>query len=173
MKNQLRWFVECAAHCNGTVNINKDFTPHIDLFLDASFTVLGASWDANVYQISLDNTERVNIAFLEALRTWGNWFRGKNVRVWCDNQVAVAVLGNVRAHDEGMQGIARNLWLWASAFDINLQFRHKAGNENVVADMLSHWDAHVNPHATLFSLLNDNPIWAYPAAEFSELIWEI
>jgi hypothetical protein len=179
MKKDLRWFIECAARCNGTVNINKDFTPHIDLFLDASFMGLGARWDANVYQVSLDNNERVNIAFLEALniivalRTWGNCFRGKNVRVWCDNQAAVAVLGNGRAHDESMQGVARNLWLWASAFDTNLQFRHIAGNENVVADMLSRWDAHVNPHATLFSLLNDNPIWAYPAAEFLQLNWEI
>jgi hypothetical protein len=72
-----------------------------------------------------------------------------------------------------MQGVARNLWLWASAFDTNLQFQHIAGNENVVVDMLSRWDAHVNPHATLFSLLNDNPIWAYPAAEFLQLNWEI
>jgi hypothetical protein len=171
MRKDLAWFIKCAAHCNGTVNIKKDFIPHIDLYLDASFKGMGACWGNNVYKIAYSNPDNINIAHLEAiniiaaLKVWGNNFKGRNVRVWCDNIAAVAVLNNSKGQDPGMQCIARNLWLWASSLDINIQFQHVRGENNVIADMLSRWDAYNNPHAQLFSLLNDLPIWAYPTID--------
>jgi hypothetical protein len=65
MRKDLAWFVKCAAQCNGTVNIKKDFIPHIDLYLDASFSGMGACLGSNVYKISYSNPDNINIAHLE------------------------------------------------------------------------------------------------------------
>jgi hypothetical protein len=140
---------------------------------------MGAYFNNNVYKVEFSEAETENIVNLEALniivaiRTWGNQFRGRNVRVWCDNVAAVAVMNNGRGSNNVMQCIARNLWLWASVFDINVEFQHIKGEDNNIADLLSRWQQYANPHAKLYMLLNGSPIWAQPDLEFLELNYQI
>jgi hypothetical protein len=62
MRRDLNWFIKCASQCNGTVKIDKRFFPHLELFIDASKTGLGACWENNVYQLSLGHRGQENIA---------------------------------------------------------------------------------------------------------------
>jgi hypothetical protein len=87
MRRDLRWFVECSAVCNGLVKIDKNFYPHIDMYIDALFAGIGAYWENNVYQLSFDDSCQQNIAFLEAvnivvaIKTWGYMLHGKRIKV--------------------------------------------------------------------------------------------
>jgi hypothetical protein len=106
------------------------FFPHVELFIDASKTGLGAYWGNSVYQLSLGLRRQENIAVLEAinivvaLRVWASEFKNEVVRVWCDNAVAVTVLNLGRGCDPIMQSIARNVWMLTSVFDIKHDFQH-------------------------------------------------
>jgi hypothetical protein len=96
MWRDLNWFIKCVSQCNGTVKIDKRFFPHVELFIDASKTGLGACWGNNVYQLSLGCRGRENIVVLEAINIvvalilWAAEFKNKAVRVWCHNAAAVA-----------------------------------------------------------------------------------
>jgi hypothetical protein len=109
MRRDLKWFVECAVVCNGSVKIDKNFYPHITMYLDASSAGLGAYWENNVYQLSLDGSFQANIAYYEAvnivvaIKTWGHTLQGKRIKVWCDNSAAVAVINLGRGHNSSMQ----------------------------------------------------------------------
>ena len=65
--------------------------------LDASLQELGARWGHQVYTISIQlgyndfsivHLEMLNI--LVAIRTWGQQWHGKAVRIACDNQAVVS-----------------------------------------------------------------------------------
>jgi hypothetical protein len=179
MQRDLRWFVECAVACNGSVKIDKNFYPHIDMYIGASSAGLGAYWENNVYQMSFNDSFQANIAYLEAvnivvvIKTWGHMLQSKCIKVWCDNSAAVAVINLGWGHNSNMQAVARNVWLLASQFDLEIQFQHIQGSKNSIADLLSRWDSYNNPHAALYSLLNNNPEWARPMLKDLELNMDI
>jgi hypothetical protein len=64
MRRDLMWFIECSSRCNGTVTIEKNFNQHIDLYLDALFSGMGACWGNNVYTIEYEKINNVNITHL-------------------------------------------------------------------------------------------------------------
>jgi hypothetical protein len=83
----------------------------------------------------------------------------------------------IKNHDLGrgqhsdMQAVARNVWLWTSIYDIEVEFQHIQGTDNVIADLLSRWASHSNPDSALYTLLNDQPVWFYPSE--TDLILEL
>ena len=46
----------------------------------------------------------------------------------------------MRASDQILAKYARNIFMWASAFNIQLKVVHVAGKLNPVADLLSRWN---------------------------------
>jgi hypothetical protein len=164
-KQDLQWFITCAHSVNGSVTIFKCLQPRIDIFVDASLRGLGGVLNNFVYKLALPHQpgwciphwEAINI--LVALRTFSHIIRGNHITVWCDNQVAVNILSSGRGVDPILTSISRNVWLFQAQWDCDIQFTHIWGSNNVVADMLSRWEAYSNPHARLFYLLNNLPIW--------------
>jgi hypothetical protein len=148
---------------------------HADIFVDASLRDLGGVLKNFVYKLALPprpgwciaHWEATNI--LVALRTFSNFIRGKNVTIWCDNQVAINILNSGRGVDPILQTISRNVWLFSSQWDCDIQFTHIKGKNNIIADMLSRWDSYFNPHAHLFQLLNNVPVWQVPPCDCLEL----
>jgi hypothetical protein len=73
---------------------------------------------------------KLNIAYLEvvniivALKVWGPHLQNRRVKVWCDNAAVVAIVGLGRGQHSDMQAVARNGWLWASIYDIEVEFQH-------------------------------------------------
>ena len=54
-----------------------------------------------------------------------------------------------------MLGIARNIWLLCSCFNIQIKAIHIQGIDNRVADLLSHWTEIRSPYEKITSLLED------------------
>ena len=51
----------------------------------------------------------------------------------------VSVLNTGKTHDRVMAKYAQNVFLWLSAFNIDIQVVHTPGKMNSVADLLSRW----------------------------------
>jgi hypothetical protein len=174
-KQDLQWFIACAHTVNGSVKIYKCLEPRIDIFVDASLRGLGGVLNNFVYKLALPprpgwciaHWEAINI--LVALRTFSNLISGKYVTIWCDNQVATNILNSGRGVDPILNTISRNIWLFQSGCDCDIEFTHIKGKNNIIADMLSRWDSYANPHSHIFSLLNNLPIWFQPSLQFLDL----
>ena len=94
---------------------------------------LPTSWkDRNIAQI-----EMINI--LVALKVWHKAWSCQKVLIKCDNLAVVSVLNNGRAQDQTWAKYARNIFMWASACNIELRVVHVAGKQNPIADLLSRW----------------------------------
>ena len=137
------------------------YTPNRNVYLDACTTGLGAIYEAQVYALPLPKAwQNINIASLEminilvALKVWHSQWAGHRVLIHCDNQAVVSVLNTGKARDEFLCKIARNIFLWLSACNINLQVVHVAGRCNTVADLLSRWFITCNNFQKLQELIH-------------------
>jgi hypothetical protein len=125
----------------------------------------GGALGACVYTHTFDHRPGWSIAHWEAinifvaLQVFSHLLQGQLVTIWCDSRVAVSVLQAGRCQDPILHAIARNIWLWLSSIDCEVEFRHISGKLNQVADLLSRWSSSRQPLAALFSLLNQVPVW--------------
>jgi hypothetical protein len=174
-KQDLQWFMACAHVVNDTVSLFKCARPRIDIFVDASLSGLGGALNNHVYELPIvprpdyciAHWEAINV--LVALRIFSPFLKGHNVKIWCDNQVAVSILSSARGMDPILQSIARNIWLVEDACDCTVSFSHIKGSLNKTADLLSRWVTKVNPVAELFQCLNDIPRWCVIPANILHL----
>ena len=95
--------------------------------------------------------EMVNIVV--ALKIWANHWKNKRIHVFCDNIAVVQVLNTGKARDSILATCARNVWLIAAIFNIELKFSHISGKTNVIADLLSRWSMVPDPHEKLKQML--------------------
>ena len=63
-----------------------------------------------------------------------------------------------RARDRIIATCARNIWLLAASYNINVIVTHFRGHDNCVADLLSRWYQSANNYDKLNKLI-DSPIW--------------
>jgi hypothetical protein len=136
MKRDLLWFIACSQQINARFFIFKDNRPHAEIYVDA----IGGVYQNRVYSVPIGKKEGWSINQWEALN----------------------MLVALRTWASVLQAIARNLWLFQATGDCALSFAHISGSKNLVADLLSRWAAVHNPHAKLFFLLNDLPVWDSP-----------
>ena len=74
---------------------------------------------------------------LVALKIWHIQWAGLKVWIQCDNQAVVSVLNTGKTRHRVMAKYARNVFLWLSAFNIDIQVVHIPGKMNPVADIWS------------------------------------
>ena len=148
-RKDLKWFNTFLPIFNGVTFFH--YNPSKTVYLDACPTGLGAIYDSQVYAMTLPSTWKDdNIAQLEminilvALKVWHRSWSCQRVLIKCDNLAVVSVLNNGRARDQTLAKYARNIFMWASAFNDDLKVVHVAGKMNPVADLLSRWN--ITPH---------------------------
>ena len=73
------------------------------------------------------------INILVALKVWHLQWTGRRVLIHCDNQAVVSVLNTGKSRDTFLSKMARNIFMWLSAFNIDLQVVHVAGKSNTLA----------------------------------------
>ena len=141
----LKWFNTFLPIFRGVTFFQ--YTTSKTVYLDACPTGLGAIYDSQVYAMTLPPTWKGdNIAQLEminilvALKVWHRSWSCQRVQIKCDYLAVVSVLNNGRARDQILAKYARNIFMWASAFNIELKVVHVAGKMNPVADLLSRWN---------------------------------
>ena len=88
--------------------------------------------------------------------------------VKCDNQAVVSVLKHSRTKDAFLAACARNIWLLAAGYDLEMDYFHIKGKENVVADLLSRWKNTINDVLKLHAHIPD-PLWLNGPSEFLNL----
>ena len=162
-KQDLRWFNTFLPVYNGITFFN--YVPSKVIHLDACPTGLGAIYDNQVYAMDLpQGWSSKNIAYLEminilvAIKVWHGQWANHSVLIKCDNQAVVSVLATGRTRDDTMATYARNIFMWLSAFNIDIKVVHVAGKLNPVADLLSRWQCTVNNHEKLAQLVQ-NVTW--------------
>ena len=100
----------------------------------------------SVYKLAIPmNMDNLGIVQLEmlnvylALRLWAPNWAEKRIRLECDNQAVVAVMKAGKTRDKVLAAYARNIFMLASVFDIEITVVHLSGVANTVADLLSRW----------------------------------
>ena len=96
---------------------------------------------------------------LIALRLWGDILKSRSVVINCDNYAVVSSLNSGRGRDHVLLAIARNVWLVAAQFDIDIAFTHIPGKLNVTADLLSRWYSSGVDRSKLSNLIEGGPRW--------------
>ena len=143
-KCDLKWFNSFLPVYNGVSFFN--YAPSKLIHLDACPSSLGAIFDSQVYALPLSGSwKNQNIAYAElinilvALKVWHKEWAGLRVLIKCDNQSVVSVLTTGKTRNSVMAKYARNIFLWLSAFNIDIKVVHVPGKLNPVADLLSRW----------------------------------
>ena len=160
----LKWFQVFLTSYNG-VTFYQQLPIRKAIYLDASLEGLGGSYDNYVYALQLPRGFKgYNIAHLEilniivALKVWGQAWANKSIDVKCDNLAVVEVLSLGKARDSTIATCARNIWLLAVIYNINLIVTYIRGHDNCVADLLSRWYQTADNCVKLNKLI-DSPIW--------------
>ena len=158
-QRDINWFQKFLLTFNGITIFDHRPIAH-EIELDACLQGLGARWGTQVFALPLPlGYLNYNIAHLEmlnilvALRVWKQFWAKSRIRIACDNEAVVHVLGSGRTRDLTLAAIARNIQLQVATRDIHLQVIHIPGKENQIADLLSRWHLTENPQGKLFTLL--------------------
>ena len=157
-KQDLKWFNTFLPIYNGVT-----FFKHVPsklVHLDACSKGLRAIYDHQVYAMRLtQDWSSKNIAYLEmvnilvAIKVWHAQWANLNVIIKCEIQAVVSVLSTGRTHDKTLASYARNIFMWLSAFNVEIKVIHVPGRLNPVADLLSRWYDTANNHEKLAQLV--------------------
>lgn len=96
---------------------------------------LPESWDG----IHITTKELLPIVIGAAL--WGEQWRGKTIRCWCDNAAVVAIIRSGSSREERVMHLMRSLFFILAHYNMQITAQHIPGVENGAADALSRNDA--------------------------------
>ena len=135
---------------------------HRHIYFDTSLESLGSCYDNKVYALGIPRGyNNYNIAHLEilnvvvALKIWGHVWANKSIQIMCDNMAVVEVLTCGSTKDFIMATCARNVWLLAAMFNVNIIVSHIRGLDNPIVDLLSRWHLTDNNSKKLHALVQD------------------
>ena len=177
-QRDINWIQKFLPSFNGVAIFDHRPIAH-EIELDACLQGLGARWGSQVFAFPLPlGYLNYNIAHLEmlnilvALRVWNNCWAKSRIRIACDNEAVVCVLGLGPTRDLTLAAIARNIQLQLATWDINLQVIHIPSKENQIADLLSRWYLTGNPQAKLLALLPHHE-WVAVQKHHLHIDWSI
>ena len=100
--------------------------------------------------------EMLNV--LICVRLWGHEWRHRSVTLCVDNEAVVTVCNTGYTKDQFLAQCIRNIWLFTSEFDLQLNVIPVPGYSNKTADLLSRWVDNEQFHSKLRALV-PCPIW--------------
>ena len=100
-------------------------------------------------QYDISHLEMINI--MVAAEIWASHWANKKNRIFSDNMAVIQVLTTGKARDQMLATCARNIWLIAALNNIQFQFSHIPGKQNILADLLSRWHTVQNDNEKLNS----------------------
>ena len=130
--------------------------------LDACLTGLGGHFGNMIYtlpiplgfrQYDITQLEMINIVI--AAKIWASHWAYKKIHIFSDNMAVIQVLTTGKARDQMLATCARNIWLMAALNNIQFQFSHIPGKQNILADLLSRWHMVHNATENLSSLISN------------------
>ena len=162
------WFLRFLPTFNGSTNIFKpEITNPQSLYIDACLTGVGGISGQRVYtapipsfgNFSLTITHLEMLNLVDALRTWGKFWRNSTVKIFCYNMAVVQVVESSKSKDDFLAACIRNIWMLAATFDIDLHIAHIPGKTNTIADALSRIYSNRGIDSNLYQSLKDTYVW--------------
>lgn len=120
---------------------------------DSCLTGCGGFWNGNYFHTEFPHElqiKKYHINILEmlsvivCLRLWGSFYKGKRIRIYCDNSAVCCVINSGRAKCEELQSCLRELAYLAALNECEVRAVHLGTNENRLSDHLSRW--HLNKY---------------------------
>lgn len=158
MRDDLRWWLSCAASHNGKVALGRRRVTHyvstdaclspvpcVGIFAAGAFFSLDISKSLCQQLQPPAIKEDINIwecyAVVAAVSLLSDYWRGASVVVLCDNSATVSWVGTGAPRPPAARGLVQRLFHMCVQNDIRLSVQHVAGESNVLADSLSrqHW----------------------------------
>ena len=150
-KKDLKFFQDLLPSITGVRIIDKTELPYQEeVELDACLTGCGATIGAQFYAEAfpdevlaaehiISHLELLNIVV--ALKVWGREWRGRRVKIYCDNSNACLAMQTGRSRDEFIQHCIREIFLLMARYDAELVAEHRPGEQLTRADALSRMHA--------------------------------
>ena len=101
-----------------------------DQYFHSQFPDIIAALELNINSLEL-------LAIVVSVKLWGARWKGKRIRILCDNMTSVCVLNSGAAKDSFLQACLREICYLAAIHEFEIRARHLAGVENRVADLCS------------------------------------
>ena len=149
----LTWWKLFLPKYNGIsmMQIEKWSVPDEIFASDATLTGCGAWFGARgeyfhkafpqgIQEKSLSINALELLTIVVAAKVWGKHWRGKRIRVHCDNEVSVMVLNSGRCRNSYLAACLREVELLAAQHEFEIRAVHIAGVDNRIPDGLSRWD---------------------------------
>ena len=144
----IKWFNVFLEKFNGIVKIHENEFSNHEVYVDASLTRVGGIFNNKVYSTSIPepilnvasivHLEAANI--LIAFKIWAKYWKNSKLSIWCDNLAVVHAFTYHKVRDVWLMACVRNIWQFTASYNIKLEVKHIAGQENVYADILSRWN---------------------------------
>ena len=80
------------------------------------------------------------LAIVVSVKLWGDYFAGKRIRIYCDNESCVYVINKGKSKDLFLVSCLREILFYGAKNNFTINAEHIAGVENRIPDYLSRWD---------------------------------
>ena len=115
---------------------------------DSCLTGCGGFWNGcyfhakfpdNILSKSLHIGVLEMLAIIISLKLWGQYFQGKRIVIFCDNNSVCQVISSGRSRSELLQDCLREICYLAAYYQFEIKAQHLSSGENRISDYLSRW----------------------------------
>ena len=115
---------------------------------DSCLTGCGGFWNGccfnarfpdNILSQSLHIGVLEMLAIIISLKLWGQYFQGKRIVIFCDNNSVCQVISTGRSRSELLQDCLREMCYLAAYYQFEIKAQHLSSEENRISDYLSRW----------------------------------
>ena len=101
------------------------YSPDSIFASDSCLPACGGFWEGKYFHSKFPSEYSINIlemfAIIVCLKLWGNFFKGKRIQIFCDNESVCFCLNTGKSHNEILQNGLREVTFLAAQFS-NFKF---------------------------------------------------
>ncbi|VDI14398.1 Hypothetical predicted protein [Mytilus galloprovincialis] len=150
VQNDILWWVNFLPHYNGIsmMMIEEWSIPDEVFSSDACLSGCGGWFGGKLFhqvfpEFIMESNLHINclelLSIIVCLKLWAQCFRGKRIRILCDNITSVTVINTGKSRDTFLQCCLRELCYIAAIYEFEIRAVHLAGTDNRLPDYLSRW----------------------------------
>ena len=163
VKKDIQWWHRFLPLYNGvSMMMTEEFSQPDEIFSsDSCLSACGGYWEGSFFHAKFPDkilSQNFHINILEmlsvilCLRLWGSCYKGKRIKIFCDNLSVCCVINSGRAKCSILQSCLRELAFLNAIYQCEVRAVHLDTESNRLADHLSRWYTH-KCHEQQFYLL--------------------
>ena len=146
----LFWWDKFLGVYNGVSMISLEEWSDPDIVLSSDSSLVGcggvsgsqyfhAAFPSFIVKKSLHINALELLIIVVCLKLWSISFKGKKIRVFCDNMSSVTVLNTGACRNVFMQSCLREICFLSATYQFEIRGQHLSSEDNRLADWLSRW----------------------------------